>query len=122
MYKFHKDDNWEVEFMIVVTTDYVPGYEIVETLGIVTGSIVNSKHLGKDIVAAFKTLAGGEIKSYTELLVESRNIALKRMIAEAEKLRADAVVGVRFGSSSVMQSAAEILAYGTAVKLRKIER
>jgi len=122
MYKVHKDDNWEVEFMIVLTTDYVPGYEIVETLGIVTGSIVNSKHLGKDIAAAFKTLAGGEIKSYTELLVESRNIALKRMIAEAEKLRADAVVGVRFGSSSVMQSAAEILAYGTAVKLRKIER
>ncbi len=108
--------------MILVTTDYVPGYEIVETLGIVTGSIVNSKHLGKDLAAAFKTLAGGEIKSYTELLVESRNIALKRMIAEAEKLRADAVVGVRFGSSSVMQSAAEILAYGTAVRLKKVEK
>lgn len=107
--------------MIVVTTDFVPGYEIVETLGIVTGSIVNSKHLGKDIAAAFKTLAGGEIKSYTELLAESRNIALKRMISEAEKLGADAVVGVRFGSSSVMQSAAEILAYGTAVKLKKKE-
>jgi len=108
--------------MIVVTTDFVPGYEIVETLGIVTGSIVNSKHLGKDIAAAFKTLAGGEIKSYTELLVESRNIALKRMVSEAEKLGADAVVGVRFGSSSVMQSAAEILAYGTAVKLKKKSR
>jgi len=107
--------------MIVVTTDFVPGYEIVETLGIVAGSIVNSKHLGKDIEAAFKTLAGGEIKSYTELLVESRNIALKRMISEAEKLGADAVVGVRFGSSSVMQSAAEILAYGTAVRLKKKE-
>ncbi len=107
--------------MIVVTTDFVPGYEIVETLGIVAGSIVNSKHLGKDIAAAFKTLAGGEIKSYTELLVESRNIALKRMISEAEKLGADAVVGVRFGSSSVMQSAAEILAYGTAVRLKKKE-
>jgi uncharacterized protein YbjQ (UPF0145 family) len=107
--------------MIVVTTDFVPGYEIVETLGIVTGSIVNSKHLGKDIAAAFKTLAGGEIKSYTELLVESRNIALKRMVSEAEKLGADAVVGVRFGSSSVMQSGAEILAYGTAVKLKKKE-
>jgi len=107
--------------MIVVTTGFVPGYEIVETLGIVTGSIVNSKHLGKDIAAAFKTLAGGEIKSYTELLVESRNTALKRMISEAEKLGADAVVGVRFGSSSVMQSAAEILAYGTAVKLKKKE-
>ncbi|MGB9615170.1 MAG: YbjQ family protein, partial [Fervidobacterium sp.] len=70
--------------------------------------------------AAFKTLAGGEIRSYTELLVESRNIALKRMIDEAERLGADAVIGVRFGSSSIMQSAAEILAYGTAVRLRKI--
>ncbi|MCX7653378.1 MAG: YbjQ family protein [Fervidobacterium sp.] len=107
--------------MIVVTTDYVPGYEITETLGIVAGNIVNSKHLGKDIAAAFKTIAGGEIKSYTELLTESRNIALRRMITEAEKLGADAVVGVRFGSASVMQSAAEILAYGTAVKLKKIE-
>jgi len=107
--------------MIIVTTDFVPGYEIVETLGIVAGSIVNSKHLGKDIAAAFKTLAGGEIKSYTELLVESRNIALKRMISEAEKLGADAVVGVRFGSASVMQSAAEIFAYGTAVRLKKKE-
>ncbi|MDM7320127.1 hypothetical protein IM42_03890 [Fervidobacterium sp. SC_NGM5_O18] len=107
--------------MIVVTTDFVPGYEIVETLGIVTGSIVNSKHLGKDIAAAFKTLAGGEIKSYTELLVESRNIALKRMISEAERLGADAVVGVRFGSASVMQGAAELLAYGTAVRLKKKE-
>lgn len=107
--------------MIVVTTDFVPGYEIVETLGIVTGSIVDSKHLGKDIAAAFKTLAGGEIKSYTELLVESRNIALKRMISEAERLGADAVVGVRFGSASVMQGAAELLAYGTAVRLKKKE-
>ncbi|MEN3042173.1 MAG: YbjQ family protein [Fervidobacterium sp.] len=107
--------------MIVVTIDYVPGYEITETIGIVAGSIVNSKHLGKDIAAAFKTIAGGEIKSYTELLTESRNIALRRMINEAEKLGADAVVGVRFGSASVMQSAAEILAYGTAVKLKKIE-
>lgn len=107
--------------MIVVTTDFVPGYEIVETLGIVTGSIVNSKHLGKDIAAAFKKLAGGDIKSYTELLVESRNIALKRMISEAERLGADAVVGVRFGSASVMQGAAELLAYGTAVRLKKKE-
>ncbi|MFN3691520.1 MAG: YbjQ family protein [Fervidobacterium sp.] len=106
--------------MIIVTTDFVPGYEIVETLGIVTGSIVNSKHIGKDIAASFKTLAGGEIKSYTELLMETRKIALNRMINEAEKLGADAIIGVRFGSSSVMQTAAEILAYGTAVKLRKL--
>ncbi|ODN30024.1 YbjQ family protein [Fervidobacterium thailandense] len=107
--------------MIVTTTDYVPGYEVTEVLGIVTGSIVNSKHLGKDIAAAFKTLAGGEIKGYTELLNESRKIAVQRMITEAEKLGADAVIGLRFGSSSVMQGAAEILAYGTAVKLRKKE-
>lgn len=105
--------------MIVTTTDYIPGYEVEEVLGVVTGSIVNSKHLGKDIAAAFKTLAGGEIKSYTELLNESRKIAVQRMITEAEKLGADAVIGLRFGSSSVMQGAAEILAYGTAVKLRK---
>lgn len=105
--------------MIVTTTDYIPGYEVEEVLGVVMGSIVNSKHLGKDIAAAFKTLAGGEIKGYTELLNESRKIAVQRMITEAEKLGADAVIGLRFGSSSVMQGAAEILAYGTAVKLRK---
>ena len=107
--------------MITVTVEYVPGYEIVETLGIVSGNIVNSKHVGKDIAAAFKTLVGGEIKGYTELLTESRNAALERMIDAAESIGADAVVGLRFGSSSVMQSAAEIFAYGTAVKLRKIE-
>jgi uncharacterized protein YbjQ (UPF0145 family) len=84
------------------------------------GNVVYSKHIGKDIAAAFKTLAGGEIKSYTELLTEARNIALQRMMAEAEKLGADAVIGVRFGSSSIVQSAAEVLAYGTAVKLRKL--
>jgi len=107
--------------MITVTIEYVPGYEIVETLGIVSGSIVNSKHVGKDIAAAFKTLVGGEIKGYTELLTESRNAALERMIDAAESIGADAVVGLRFGTSSVTQSAAEIFAYGTAVKLRKIE-
>lgn len=106
--------------MIVTTTDFVPGYEVVEILGVVTGSIVNSKHLGRDIAAALKTLAGGEIKGYTELLNESRNVALQRMVREAEKLGADAVVGLRFGSSSVMQSAAEVLAYGTAVRLKKV--
>ncbi|WP_448535491.1 YbjQ family protein [Pseudothermotoga sp.] len=106
--------------MILTTTEKLEGYEVVETLGLVMGNVVYSKHLGKDIAAAFKTLAGGEIKSYTELLTEARNIALQRMIAEAEKLGADAVIGVRFGSSSIMQSAAEVLAYGTAVKLRKL--
>lgn len=106
--------------MLLTTTERLEGYEVVETLGMVMGNVVYSKHLGKDIAAAFKTLAGGEIKSYTELLSEARNIALQRMIAEAEKLGADAVIGIRFGSSSVMQSAAEVLAYGTAVKLRKL--
>jgi len=105
--------------MIVVTTNEVPGYEIVEVLGLVVGNTVRSKHLGKDIGAFFKTLAGGEIKAYTEMLTESRNIAIQRMIDEAEKMGADAIVGVRLGSSSVMSGAAEMLAYGTAVKLRK---
>lgn len=106
--------------MILTTTEKLEGYEVVETLGLVMGNVVYSKHLGKDIAAAFKTLAGGEIKSYTELLTKARNIALQRMIAEAEKLNADAVIGLRFGGSSIMQSAAEVLAYGTAVKLRKL--
>jgi uncharacterized protein YbjQ (UPF0145 family) len=106
--------------VLLTTTERLEGYEIVETLGMVMGNVVYSKHIGKDIAAAFKTLAGGEIKSYTELLTEARNIALQRMMAEAEKLGADAVIGVRFGSSSIMQSAAEVLAYGTAVKLRKL--
>ncbi|MDK2886124.1 MAG: hypothetical protein PWP54_682 [Thermosipho sp. (in: thermotogales)] len=107
--------------MIVTTIEHVPGYEVKEVLGIVIGNIVHSKHLGKDIAAAFKTLAGGEIKSYTEMMTEARNKALERMIDEAEKLGADAVIGVRFGSSSVMSGAAEMLAYGTAVKLREKE-
>lgn len=106
--------------MLLTTTERLEGYEIVETLGMVMGNVVYSKHLGKDIAAAFKTLAGGEIKSYTELLTKARNIALQRMIAEAEKLGADAVVGVRFSSASIMQSAAEVLAYGTAVRLKKV--
>jgi uncharacterized protein YbjQ (UPF0145 family) len=105
--------------MIVATLESIPGYEMEEILGIVSGNTVRSKHLGKDIAAAFKTLAGGEIRSYTEMLTEARNEAIKRMIDEAEKLGADAVVGVRLGSSAVISGAAEIVAYGTAVKLRK---
>ncbi|MCD6160419.1 MAG: heavy metal-binding domain-containing protein [Kosmotoga sp.] len=107
--------------MIVVTTDNVPGYEISEVLGIVIGNTVRSKHMGRDIAAAFKTLAGGEIKGYTEMLTESRNIAIQRMIDEAEKMNADAIVAFRLGSSAVMSGAAEMLAYGTAVKLKKEE-
>ncbi|QTA37275.1 YbjQ family protein [Thermosipho ferrireducens] len=108
--------------MIISTTENVPGYEITEVLGVVIGNIVHSKHLGKDIAAAFKTLAGGEIRSYTEMMTEARNKALERMIDEAEKLEADAVIGIRFGSSSVMSGAAEMLAYGTAVKLTRKQR
>ena len=104
--------------MIVVTTDIVAGKDIKETLGIVKGIIVQSKHVGKDILAGLNTIVGGEIKSYTEMLNEARFEAQKRMINEATELGADAIVGVRFGSSAVMQGAAEMICYGTAVKLK----
>ena len=102
--------------MKLVTIDNI-GQEY-EVLGMVRGAVVYSKHLGKDFMAGMKTLVGGEIAGYTELLNEARQIATKRMVEDAEKLGADAVVGVRYGSSSLMQSAAEVIAYGTAVKLR----
>ena len=104
--------------MIVVTTDIVAGKDIKETLGIVKGTIVQSIHVGKDILAGLNTIVGGEIKSYTEMLNEARFEAQKRMINEATELGADAIVGVRFGSSAVMQGAAEMICYGTAVKLK----
>ncbi|MEA4815794.1 MAG: YbjQ family protein [Lachnospiraceae bacterium] len=103
--------------MKLFNIDYIPGSEI-EALGLVKGMTVHSKNLGRDIMAGFKTLVGGEIKSYTMLLKEAREIATQRMIEEAEKLGADAVVNVRYGSSSVMQGAAELVAYGTAVKIK----
>lgn len=103
--------------MIVSTTPEIAGKKIKETLGIVKGSIVRARWFGRDIAASLKTIIGGEIKSYTELLVKARDEALQRMIDEAEKLKADAVVNVRLATSDVMQGAAEILAYGTAVKL-----
>ena len=104
--------------MILVNMDNVPGKTITESLGLVKGEVVQSKHLGKDFMAGIKTIVGGEIKSYTEMLREAREIATKRMIAEAEKLGADAIVGIRYGSSAVMQGASEMLVYGTAVKLK----
>jgi uncharacterized protein YbjQ (UPF0145 family) len=103
--------------MKLVTIDSIPGREF-EALGMVKGTIVQSKNFGRDFMAAMKTLVGGEIVSYTEMLNEARQIATKRMVDEAEKLGADAVVGVRYGSSAVMQGAAEVVAYGTAVKLK----
>lgn len=101
--------------MKLATIENWPGknYEI---LGLVKGTVVQSKNLGKDFMAGMKTLVGGEIAGYTEMIVEARAIATKRMVDEAEALEADAVIGVRYGSSSVMQSAAEVVAYGTAIR------
>ena len=101
--------------MKLVSIETIPGQNY-EVLGIVKGTIVQSKNFGKDFMAGMKTLVGGEISGYTEMLVEARQIATKRMVDEAEQLGADAIVGVRYASSSVMQGAAEVLAYGTAVK------
>lgn len=103
--------------MKLVNIDYIPGKEL-EVLGLVKGTVVQSKNFGKDFMAGMKTLVGGEIVSYTELLTEARQIATKRMVDEAEALGADAIINIRFGSSSVMQSAAEVIAYGTAVKYK----
>lgn len=101
--------------MMIVTTDYITGKKL-QMLGLVKGSTVLSKHIGKDIAASFKQLIGGELKDYTAMVNEARDVALKRMTAEAQKSGADAVVNVRFSSSEVMQGAAEMIAYGTAVK------
>ena len=103
--------------MKLYNIDYIPGAEI-EALGLVRGTVVYSKNFGKDFMAGMKTLVGGEITGYTEMLNEARQIAVKRMVDEAEGLGADAVVNIRYGSSAVMQGAAEVIAYGTAVKYR----
>ena len=103
--------------MLLVNIDHIPGKEL-EALGLVKGTVVQSKNFGKDFMAGMKTLVGGEITSYTEMLVEARQIATKRMVDEATAMGADAVVNIRFGSSAVMQGAAEVIAYGTAVKFR----
>ena len=103
--------------MLLLNIDYVPGKEV-EPLGLVKGTVVQSKNVGKDFMAGMKTLVGGEIVGYTEMLVEARQIATKRMVDEANALGADAIVNIRFGSSAVMQGAAEVIAYGTAVKLK----
>jgi uncharacterized protein YbjQ (UPF0145 family) len=102
--------------MKLYSIENIPGVSY-EALGMVRGAVVQSKNFGKDFMAGMKTLVGGEITSYTEMLNEARAIATKRMVDEAANLDADAVVGVRYGSSAVMQGAAEVIAYGTAVKL-----
>ncbi len=101
--------------MIVATTDAVPGYRIVRTLGLVRGNTIRTRHLGKDILAAFKNLVGGEVMEYTKMLAESREQAIDRMIEDAEAVGANAIVGLRLTTASMMQGAAELLAYGTAV-------
>lgn len=106
----------EEKKMLLLNIDHIPGKNV-EALGIVKGTVVQSKNIGKDFMAGMKTLVGGEIVGYTEMLTEARQIATKRMVDEAEALGADAIINIRFGSSSVMQGAAEIIAYGTAVRV-----
>ncbi len=101
--------------MLLVNTETIFGKNL-ETLGLVKGSTIQSKHIGKDIAAGFKTIVGGELKGYTEMMEEARKVATERMIAEAQALGADAVVCVRFATSAIMQGAAEVIAYGTAVR------
>ena len=101
--------------MKLLSIEYIPGVEI-EALDMVKGTVVQSKNFGKDFMAGMKTLVGGEIVGYTEMLNEARQIAVKRMVDEAKALGADAVIGVKYGSSQIMEGAAEVVAYGTAVK------
>ncbi len=101
--------------MILVNTDYITGKNF-EMLGLVKGSTIQSKNVGRDITQSFKTLVGGELKAYTEMMNDARALATKRMVEEAEGMGADAVVNIRYSSAAVMQGAAEVIAYGTAVK------
>jgi uncharacterized protein YbjQ (UPF0145 family) len=104
--------------MIITTTETVPGKEIVEILGVVRGSTVRARNIGRDIIASLKNVVGGEVSEYTQLLADSREEAISRMLKDAVNQKADAIVNVRFMTSTVMQGMAEILAYGTAVKLK----
>ena len=103
--------------MLRVNTDFITGKEL-ETLGIVKGNVVQCRNVGRDFMAGIKTLVGGELKEYTEMLNQARQIAIKRMVDEAESLGADAIINIRYASSSIMQGAAEVIAYGTAVKYK----
>jgi uncharacterized protein YbjQ (UPF0145 family) len=103
--------------MIVVNTETIPGRKVAEVLGLVRGNTIRAKHIGKDIMAGLRNIVGGELQEYTEMISEAREEALNRMLLEAEKLKADAVINVRFTTSAVAGGAAEILAYGTAVRL-----
>lgn len=103
--------------MILVNTDFISGKEL-ETISIVKGSTIRAKHLGNDIMAGLKTIVGGELKSYQDMINEARAIATKRMVDEAETLQADAVINIRYATSNVMQGAAEVMVYGTAVRFK----
>lgn len=105
--------------MKLVNIDYIPGYEITEALGIVKGQTVQSKNVGRDFMTGMKTIVGGELKGYSDMIAEARQIATKRMVDDANNLGADAIINIRYGSSSVMNGAAEIIAYGTAVKIKE---
>ncbi len=103
--------------MLLVNTNFITGKEL-ETLGIVKGNVVQCRNVGRDFMAGIKTLVGGELKEYTEMLNQARQIAIKRMVDEAETLKADAIINIRYASSSIMQGAAEVIAYGTAVRYK----
>jgi uncharacterized protein YbjQ (UPF0145 family) len=103
--------------MIVVTTPDIPGMRIVATLGLVRGNTIRARHIGRDIMAGLRNIAGGEIREYTKMMAEAREQSIDRMVEEAESLGADAVVMVRFQTAEMMRGAAEMLCYGTAVKL-----
>ncbi len=103
--------------MLITTTEIIPGKEY-EIIGLAKGSTIQSKHIGKDIGAGFRNLVGGEVKAYVEMMDEARDIATQRMIASAQEMGADAIVSIRYGTSAIMQSAAEVMVYGTAVKFK----
>ncbi len=105
--------------MIVVTTENVPGYRVTEVKGLARGGVVMATHVGRDTVAALRNLVGGEVKEYTEMMAQAREIALNRMIQKAEEMGANAVIGMRFMTSNVGQRMAEVYAFGTAVVLRR---
>lgn len=104
--------------MIYSTTDTLPGREIESIVGIVTGNVVQAKHIGRDIMAGLKGIIGGEIRGYTEMLSEARDIAIQRLVQSAHEKGADAVVGIRFSTSTIMDGSSEIMVFGTAVKLK----
>lgn len=105
--------------MIYSTTETIPGKEITEIVGIVTGNVVQAKHIGRDIMASLKSIVGGEIRGYTEMLTEARDLAIQRLVTSANEKGADAVVGIRFTTSAIMDGSSEIMAFGTAVKFKK---